>query len=398
MGEIAAPAIFISYRRDDTSSATGRLADALVARFGAENIFRDIQTIDPGDDFRRTLKQALAGTQVMLVVIGRSWAAGRSSSPPRLQNAGDYVRSEVEIALAQQLLIIPVLVEGASMPEPSTLPESMRALAFHQALELSDAHWSYDVDRLAAVLERHGIAAANQQRSRVSTAQIVTRARIVVTTLVDDFLRLLYEPRQLLTARATGTSRDVAHALVFLCVSQLLGGWLVLQEWPTRSGTVDFLTTGPVFVLLAALLVSIPMYAAWRISGAPREYQRVLVILLYQGSFVGMALSLVVFSMLVGIKLVVPEAVDRIAQTPNFSEVAKMLAALREAPAKGPWIVAALLQFVIEVGTVIWLARTWQAYGIVLGRTGLSSLLALLLFAIFVAIPVGVMVWAAMLV
>lgn len=332
----------------------------------------------------------------MLVVIGRSWMAGRGSSSSRPQDGSDYVRTEVETALANQLLIIPVLVEGASMPEASAFPESIRALAFHQAQELSDAHWSYDVERLATVLERHGVATAGQQGSRVSMAEIVTRARIVVTTLVDDFLRLLYEPRQLLAARATGTSRDVAHALLFVCVSQLLGAWLVLQEWPTRSGAVNFATTSPVLVLLVALLLSLPMYAAWRLAGAPREYRRVLVILLYQGSFVGMALSLVVFSMLVGIKMVVPEAVNRIAQTPTFSEVAKMLAALREAPGKGPWVVASLLQFVIEVGTVIWLARTWRAYGIALGRTGVSSLLALVLFALFVAIPLGVMVWAAM--
>jgi hypothetical protein len=43
--------MFISYRRDDAPSHAGRLYDALVERFGEENVFIDIDNIESGADF-----------------------------------------------------------------------------------------------------------------------------------------------------------------------------------------------------------------------------------------------------------------------------------------------------------------------------------------------------------
>ena len=65
--------MFISYRRDDTSSATGHLVETLAMRFGSEEVFRDILTIEAGDDFRNVLTTAVQSAQVMLAVIGRFW-------------------------------------------------------------------------------------------------------------------------------------------------------------------------------------------------------------------------------------------------------------------------------------------------------------------------------------
>src|SRR5215216_5431427 len=172
------------------------------------------------------------------------------------------------------------------MPAESDLPESIRALSFHQAHEMSDSRWVFDADRLAALVEQHGLV----RRTPLSTPQwsaadLLNSAAAAVTRLPADFLNLLYEPRQFLTMRGAGAYNDVIRAVVFLSVSQLLGAVLILQEWPTRSGFVDFVTTAPLLMLLLPLVVSMPMYLAWRLTGAPREYQRVLVILLYQCSF-----------------------------------------------------------------------------------------------------------------
>ena len=65
--------IFISYRRDDSRHAAGRLADDLSQAFGAERIFRDIEGIDLGVDFAQSLEKALAACSVMLVLIGPQW-------------------------------------------------------------------------------------------------------------------------------------------------------------------------------------------------------------------------------------------------------------------------------------------------------------------------------------
>jgi hypothetical protein len=124
------PAVFISYRRDDTVSATGRLADALATRFGPEEIFRDIQAIDAGADFRDVLRDALRTAQVVVVVIGRFWPGTRgASTPSRLHDPGDYVRMEIEEALTHDVHIVPVLVEGVPMPGRAEAPQSIRPLA-----------------------------------------------------------------------------------------------------------------------------------------------------------------------------------------------------------------------------------------------------------------------------
>ena len=66
------PGLFISYRRDDQAGFAGRLADALESAFGADNVFRDIEDIRPGDDFVVALHKQLQGIDLMLVMIGLS--------------------------------------------------------------------------------------------------------------------------------------------------------------------------------------------------------------------------------------------------------------------------------------------------------------------------------------
>ena len=99
--------IFISYRREDTSSATGRLTERLESRFGADEVFRDLDEIAAGADFRRALLDGVRSARVMLVVIGRIWATiAAASGAPRLRDPDDYVRQEIEAALENDSHII----------------------------------------------------------------------------------------------------------------------------------------------------------------------------------------------------------------------------------------------------------------------------------------------------
>jgi hypothetical protein len=63
--------IFLSYRRDDASGHAGRLYDALSARFGAENVFMDIDTIDLGADFVQVITEAVASCDVLIALLGQ---------------------------------------------------------------------------------------------------------------------------------------------------------------------------------------------------------------------------------------------------------------------------------------------------------------------------------------
>jgi hypothetical protein len=147
--------IFISYRRDDSAGHAGRLFDDLRDRFGSDRLVMDIDTIEPGVDFVEFIQNAVAAAEVLLVVIGKRWLTSTDARRRRrLNDPMDFVRLEIETALERNVRVIPVLVQGATMPREEALPDSLRKLSRRQAHELSDARWKYDVDCLIEILER----------------------------------------------------------------------------------------------------------------------------------------------------------------------------------------------------------------------------------------------------
>lgn len=145
--------IFINYRREDSSGHAGRLFDALSAHF-AGRLFMDVDTLEPGVDFVEAIEQAVGSCEVLIVVIGREWLTiENTAGHRRLDDPADFVRLEVESALARKIRVIPVLVQDAPMPRAEELPPSLARLARRNAIELSDARWAYDVDRLARTIQ-----------------------------------------------------------------------------------------------------------------------------------------------------------------------------------------------------------------------------------------------------
>lgn len=148
--------VFISYRRQDSQSAAGRLADHLKDHLHGVRVFRDVETIEPGVDFVEAINRALQSSAIMLAVIGPRWmsiadAAGRR----RLDDPHDYNRLEVSAALNRSdVRVIPVLVEGAQMPATEDLPEDLKALSRRNAIELTDKRWDYDVGKLVETLDK----------------------------------------------------------------------------------------------------------------------------------------------------------------------------------------------------------------------------------------------------
>ena len=148
--------IFISYRRDDSAGYAGRLFDHLSARFGAKNIFMDIDTIEPGEDFRKVVNNAVGNCDVVLVMIGKQWlSVANEQGQRRLDDPRDWVRMEVSTALTNaQTRVIPVLVRDASMPGDRELPDNLKELAWRNAIELSDSRFQHDANKLIEVIER----------------------------------------------------------------------------------------------------------------------------------------------------------------------------------------------------------------------------------------------------
>jgi hypothetical protein len=149
------PRIFINYRREQDPGNAGRLYDFLSFRFGADNVFIDVDNIEPGQDFVGVLNDAVGQCDALVAVIGPDWIdASHADGSRRLADPNDFVRLEIEAALARGVRVVPVLVDGARMPSADRLPESLAPFSRHQALELTHQRWRFDVGRLADSLER----------------------------------------------------------------------------------------------------------------------------------------------------------------------------------------------------------------------------------------------------
>ena len=117
---------------------------------GEGSVFQDVVTVRPGESFTAAIEAALDECDAALAVIGPRWlTVTAGSGEPRLRDPGDYVRQELEIALASAKLIVPVLVGGATMPTAEQLPGELRPLGTRQAITLHEETWHPDVDRLA---------------------------------------------------------------------------------------------------------------------------------------------------------------------------------------------------------------------------------------------------------
>src|SRR6185503_17696674 len=87
--------IFVSYRRDDSSGHAGRLSDKLVNHFGEDQIFIDIDTIQPGEDFVQVIENAVSSCEILIAVIGQRWLSSTDGVSRRLDNPNDFVRLEI---------------------------------------------------------------------------------------------------------------------------------------------------------------------------------------------------------------------------------------------------------------------------------------------------------------
>ena len=208
------PKIFISYRRSDSEDVAGRIYDRLVAHFGDDAIFKDVDDIPFGADFRDYLNESLDQCQVVLAVIGNTWLnAGDGQGKRRLDNPADWVRLELEEALKRKtMLVVPLLVSRASLPRADDLPQSMANLAYRNSAQARpDPDFHKDMSRLIGQLEQYFARLSQPAAPPTTTRPVVKPANptfsfeIVTITGVEKGLLGLGAAKVI-------TSRRQAHA------------------------------------------------------------------------------------------------------------------------------------------------------------------------------------------
>jgi hypothetical protein len=155
--------IFLSYRRDEDAHVAGRIFDHLEREFGEGRIFFDVEGIPLGTDFRNHIRTVILKSQALVAVIGRKWASRFRNywSLPGSFRSIDYVRTEIELALEHNVRILPLLVDGAKMPNEQSLPSQISQICYFQAAPIrAGLDFRIDIGRVLDAIKnppRHAV-------------------------------------------------------------------------------------------------------------------------------------------------------------------------------------------------------------------------------------------------
>jgi formylglycine-generating enzyme required for sulfatase activity len=170
--------IFINYRRGDDPGFAQALFGRLEQAFPSEQLFMDVDNIEPGLDFVRMIEEQVAQCDVLISVIGKNWTGARDETGcRRLDNPDDFVRIEIESALSQDKRVIPVLVGEASMPRADEVPESMKPLLRRHAVRLTHERFRADTEALIAALQRALNSAEEAQQTATDEQRLGREAQ-----------------------------------------------------------------------------------------------------------------------------------------------------------------------------------------------------------------------------
>ena len=160
--------IFINYRREESGHVAGRLHDSLAPRFGRNKLFMS----------------QVAVCDALLAIIGPNWLSAKDETGQRrLDKPDDFITIEIGAALARNIPVVPVLVDGARMPKESELPAVLKPLARRQAVQIRHANFSSDAESLIKKLrEALGYDSSERRRWRMLATKAI--AATVVLFLV----------------------------------------------------------------------------------------------------------------------------------------------------------------------------------------------------------------------
>ena len=222
------PRIVISYRRDDNAGYASYIHADLIRRFGKRDVLMDLD-IPYAVDYEKYITEVISRRRVLIVVMGPEWSTMAKDGKARIEHPEDLVRREVETALeCPGVTVYPVLVDGAKMPDPNSLPESLRPLAGLNAPELRNLGWEDQIGRLIGRLEQELGSGPKRGRLVAEGALVAGVAGLAGRLLASA----LPDPWQ---AQANGDGLAIAAAMlrradIWALVGVALAVWLALRH------------------------------------------------------------------------------------------------------------------------------------------------------------------------
>jgi hypothetical protein len=258
---VAAGSIFISYRREETAYPAGWLFDRLAEHFGNGRVFKDVDSIELGDDFIEVINAAVGDCDVLLALIGNRWLTiTGEDGRRRLDDAEDFIRLEIEAALTRNVRVIPVLVEEARAPRAAELPPSLAKLARRQALELSPARFKSDTARLIKALNRSLVEAQAQQAVAAQPASASPPA-MSLPGMAQPSFELAPDEEQVITTRK--------HPVVLIGPITVFLGALIVAT--TLADTILRHNLGVLGIIWIVNDVAL-IWLFWKVMAWSREY------------------------------------------------------------------------------------------------------------------------------
>jgi TIR domain-containing protein len=136
--------VFINYRSGSQSGYALLIDLALRLRLGADAVFLDQRSLRPGDDFAVTIMARLRRSTAVLALVGHGW--------PGPMGAHDWVVAELAEALARDIRVVPLLLDGAALPP--VLPAGLAALRRYQAMVLRPGRADADLAGIVCAIGR----------------------------------------------------------------------------------------------------------------------------------------------------------------------------------------------------------------------------------------------------
>jgi hypothetical protein len=182
--------VFICYRREGSSWVAGRIYDSLARKFGRNVVFKDIDSIPLGINFREHIESAVRQCSVFLVIVYDKWMGENLEiGTRRIEDKNDFVRVEIEVALQRHIPVIPLLIENTVMPSAENLPESLKELASRNGMRVNnDPYFHMDMDRLINRLE----PSLQFQKGDTKTLKRLTKWALVFLVTLLSIIAIAY--------------------------------------------------------------------------------------------------------------------------------------------------------------------------------------------------------------
>ena len=260
--------VFISYRRDDSAEAARRIFDGLAARLGAERVFIDAVTLEPGQDFAAAIQEKVGFCDALVAVIGPRWLTCTGpDGRRRLDEPDDWVRLEIASALSQDVKVVPTLVDGADLPDARDLPAPLTGLTNHQAIDLHREQFARDLERLERALAPSA-AASNP---------------------IALWLALLTRRHRALDPLDLSRPATLWRAFAFMGLMMLIGEALRLPV-NARAGlpywNVAYLAADVIANCVEWLLIGVALHLGLRVFGGRASLQKSLAVFCFMAAWV----------------------------------------------------------------------------------------------------------------